>query len=299
MKTSTDHSQLIPKSVSYDLLAQFPDTILFEYDSEDRSLHFTSNISCRFHPISHNELYPFQKDPPLNFIHPADLETLLEPLRNADSIPMDKIRSFPLRLLDRNREYRWVDCQLRHKKEAPSILIGKLMDIHEERLHKQEIIEKYSRDAMTGALNRECAEKKISELLSQIKDGYLFMLDIDNFKEINDTLGHSAGDRILALFAEEMEKEFRPADIIGRIGGDEFIIFMPDASGASIAIQRAGRLLNRFSQLAGGMLTASIGISRFPGDGVSYLSLYEAADTAMYTAKRNGKNSYCFYSDLL
>lgn len=297
MKPKRKYSQFIQKNAPYSLLALFPDTILFEYNSTLQALFFTSNISCCFKWISGTPFFPFQEDLPADFIYPADAEKLLAVLRKADSFGQDKSERFSLRLLAKSGEYRWTYWQIHRQKEAPFSLIGKLTDIHEEFIRHRRLIEKYSRDAMTGALNRECAEKKITELLSQIEDGFLFMLDIDNFKEINDTLGHSAGDRLLALFVEEMKKEFCPDVIIGRMGGDEFVIFMPNASAPALAIQHAKQLLFRFSHLADGMLTASIGIAAFPADGSCYLSLYDAADTAMYTAKRNGKNNYCFFRD--
>ena len=200
-----------------------------------------------------------------------------------------------LRFLDKNGEYRWMDCQwqlLRDKAGRPLALIGKISDVHEQKEQEERLLEKASLDAMTGVLNRGAAEREINRLLEQVPAGFLFMVDVDNFKQINDTYGHARGDAILIQTAADIKSAFRQGDVVGRIGGDEFVIFMQGASDQATAAIKAEQLLERLSSREEGALSVSIGIAAYPESGESYAALYEAADQAMYVAKRHGKSGY-------
>ena len=118
------------------------------------------------------------------------------------------------------------------------------------------------------------------------------MIDIDNFKVLNDTLGHVTGDDALIYFADEIKNNFRQKDLIGRVGGDEFIVFMPDTDQELAARNKAEQLLSRLKNWHRAELSASIGIARYPQDGSTYEDLYESADAAMYQVKQRGKNGY-------
>ena len=166
------------------------------------------------------------------------------------------------------------------------------MDIQDQKSKEERLIEKSSTDAMTGALNREATEARIEKRLSDDQKGFLFLLDIDNFKEINDTRGHMIGDQILIDLVQLLKSEFRQNDVIGRLGGDEFMVFMNQTQDPQAAIQKASHILNRLAVEKAGAFSVSIGIASAPLDGTTYDQLYDAADKAMYQAKRQGKNSY-------
>ena len=130
----------------------------------------------------------------------------------------------------------------------------------------------------------------------------MFLFDIDNFKKINDTMGHAFGDEVLATFGKKIRSEFRVTDIIGRTGGDEFIIFLKDLKDEAVIEREAGRVAGFFKDFTVGTYTkysptASIGAAIYPRDGVDYESLYKAADTALYKAKKRGKNQLAFFSE--
>ena len=124
----------------------------------------------------------------------------------------------------------------------------------------------------------------------------LYMLDVDNFKALNDTLGHQAGDEFLIRLAERLRTSIRETDVIGRIGGDEFFIFLREVSELTLTENRAKRLLDVISEVAKDYLqvkvSGSIGISRYPENGFDLDSLYAKADEALYEAKHAGKNCY-------
>ncbi len=128
-----------------------------------------------------------------------------------------------------------------------------------------------------------------------------FILDIDNFKAANDTYGHEFGDYCIQQFSECIRKEFRTDDIIGRFGGDEFVIFVKYTSKIWV-LEKAKRLvasLNMTCKKEGAKhkISASIGISLYPQDGEILTALYKNADAALYLVKKTGKNNFMFYED--
>ena len=128
------------------------------------------------------------------------------------------------------------------------------------------------------------------------------VLDIDNFKKINDTMGHAFGDEVIATLGKRIKSEFRVSDIIGRIGGDEFVIFLKDLKTDEIIEKEASRISGFFKDFQVGTYTkysptASIGAALYPRDASDYVSLYKSADTALYKAKKRGKNQLAFYRD--
>lgn len=158
-------------------------------------------------------------------------------------------------------------------------------------------------DALTGISNRSALERTIGAALrNPSHSGSLFIIDLDNFKSINDILGHPAGDRALCETAEQIKAEFRSADIIGRLGGDEFMAFSIGIVDAEAAARKAARLVERGRRdvpVPDGEpihLSFSVGVALFPAHGTDYRSLYQAADTALYESKTNGKDQFTIYS---
>lgn len=158
------------------------------------------------------------------------------------------------------------------------------------------------RDVLTGLYNRRYAESRITELLGRSLSGAMFMIDLDNFKYVNDTFGHIAGDRALKIFANALLANFSKEDVVCRIGGDEFIVFLAGATDREEMAQKAQAIIDsmmiKMKELDyHSLMSVSIGIAVHPFDGRSYEALYSNADKSLYYVKKNGKNSYCFYSD--
>lgn len=158
-------------------------------------------------------------------------------------------------------------------------------------------------DAMTGLLNRANTNKYILQTLEQDPNSChaLLAIDVDNFKSLNDTFGHQAGDTFLINLANVLKNAFRESDIIGRIGGDEFFIFMKNISSKEIISEKANKLLLLTNELCSVYenldLSISAGISLYPSDGKTLEDLYAAADRALYQVKKHGKNHFQFASD--
>lgn len=164
--------------------------------------------------------------------------------------------------------------------------------------------EKADTDQLTGLCNKIATERRIREYMAENPDSLamMFLLDIDNFKKINDTMGHAFGDEVLRTLGKHIGANFRVTDIIGRTGGDEFTIFLKSLKDDSNTLSEAKKLEEFFQDFEAGeyvkySATASIGAAIFPADGKDFETLYKAADQALYKAKERGKNQLAFYDD--
>lgn len=175
-------------------------------------------------------------------------------------------------------------------------------DINAEKQHEKNLMESAHMDRMTKVLNRETTMENISRVLQEEADSchVLFMIDVDNFKLLNDTLGHQKGDEFLIDFASQIQNCFRKNDIVGRIGGDEFFALMRNVEGIPEARKKAKELMADIQKVCAeytiAQLSGSIGVSVYPEDGITLNELYAKADSALYDAKRKGKNQIIFAS---
>ena len=157
-------------------------------------------------------------------------------------------------------------------------------------------------DFLTGLYTKNYAEIQIEKLLSQSHAGALMMIDMDNFKHINDTFGHIIGDNILRVFANTLKANTKSEDVVCRLSGDEFVVFLTDMTDRQEIAGKAQDILDKFSDNLKEInreyaTTVSIGIAIFPGDGKTFDMLYNNADKSLYYVKKNGKNAHAFYSD--
>lgn len=159
-----------------------------------------------------------------------------------------------------------------------------------------------SRDPLTGLRDRSYTENAVNASIASGSQGALLMIDMDNFKSVNDVYGHMAGDGTLRMFADILVKNSSEGDILCRLGGDEFIMYISDGSSKDELRATAQSVIDEFRECIGNAgyetdTSVSIGISVSPDDGADFNSLYSAADKALYLVKQNGKNSYHFYSE--
>ena len=178
-------------------------------------------------------------------------------------------------------------------------------------MDRQELLEQYqamcaqaSRDSLTGLLNRGALEREVELRLKERTPGAccaLFMIDMDNFKKVNDQLGHQAGDELILKAARQLSSFFRAADIVGRLGGDEFVVFLTGGITEALVRKKAQLICDNLQFWMGPrpqiFVTASVGI-RFSRDPkVDFAHLYRSADAAMYRAKASGKQCYSLVTD--
>ena len=161
-------------------------------------------------------------------------------------------------------------------------------------------------DALTGLPNRELFRDRLEHAIAKAdRDNSLvsvIFLDLDHFKNINDTLGHPVGDRLLQQVAERIQQQVRGADTVARLGGDEFTVLLEDVEDQDCIAGRAAELMQAFSRpyQVGKhevFVTSSIGVAVYPSDVRSIDDLFRAADTAMYRAKSDGRNNYRFFTN--
>ncbi|RLA71396.1 MAG: hypothetical protein DRG09_00285 [Epsilonproteobacteria bacterium] len=194
---------------------------------------------------------------------------------------------------------------LRDDNGVPTEIVGYGQDVTE--LHKQKDILYYQAhyDALTNLPNRVLFRERLThniELAERNKTGFaLFFIDIDKFKNINDSLGHDVGDKVLKAVSKRLESIIRKEDTLARLGGDEFTVIMDDLHHSKDATILAKKVLNVLAEplyIDDNMLyvTGSIGISHYPEDAVEAEYLLKYADTAMYKAKEEGRDNYQFYS---
>ena len=175
-------------------------------------------------------------------------------------------------------------------------------NIDEEKRRESRLSAQARLDPLTGLYNKAATQKHIQRLLLQYpgKVFAFFILDIDDFKRVNDDFGHAVGDMVIREFALELKRQFRDTDIAGRIGGDEFAAFLP-VPGRTWAERKAcklGAALRKsfMSETYAFSITASIGIALAPRDGKNFAALYRNADAALYQAKKRGKNGFTVYA---
>lgn len=285
------------ESERYQLLSEFSDTVLMQYYYETDTLELTANVRNRFDVDALRKERYLEESTPLLKVMEEDWNVLREFFLNP--CPEDETKYTRLRILDKTQNYLWCSLQIRFVYEKGRLVaaIGKITDISSQKELEEKLVKQAQMDELTGIYNKATAKRKIAGLMAKRQSGYLFMIDIDNFKEINDTYGHAKGDEVLVGIGSVLRDVFRREDVVGRIGGDEFVAYVCREEGRSFnASERARLILERLhmNQKEWGVaVTASIGIASCPGDGEDYDALYMAADRAMYLAKQEGKDRFC------
>ncbi len=184
------------------------------------------------------------------------------------------------------------------------ILMLRNVVLHHYKLKSQQVeidlLKEIDRDSLTGLLNRRGIEKYISEHLEKLIDSTLFIIDIDNFKAINDTMGHTYGDKVLQEIATIIKEHFTEEDFVSRMGGDEFVVLMTNNINEEYIIQIASDLCRTLEKSYNKndhvvKISTSIGICTTRKSVISLNELYEFADIALYKSKERGKNTYTIY----
>lgn len=276
--------------------------IIFEWDIANDTLLFSPNWNKRFgyDAISSkiSQCIPLSEN-----IHPDDMPAFMQIMRDAAAGVPYAETEFRIRHID--GYYCW--CRIRatvqfddHHK--PVKAIGVIIDVHGLKKEQEELRELAQRDALTGLYNKAAvqnlAEREIANA-EYDKMQALFIIDVDNFKSVNDCYGHLSGDQLLIDIASTLQQYLRASDIVGRIGGDEFLVYLPELPDREAAEARANTLLKKLNALvpqhAAGAISCSIGaVLALPGEH-PYRALYQKADQALYHQKNCGKKGVFFF----
>lgn len=281
----------------YLLLEQFSDTVLFDYDRARDLIRFTPNAQQLFAMQEWTHRGFLRHLEQAQNIHPTDYDGIKEVLMGQSLGEKGELR---IRLRHpTDGHFYWCLVQYKYISKQGKVvsIIGKIINIDEQQKYEETLIKQAMRDSLTDLYNKSASEYLIKQCLEQDKFGLLFMIDIDDFKKINDIHGHPEGDYALRFISRCLRKTFRADDIIGRIGGDELLVYMRKINSPSIVHKKMKifrEQINEHSNQNIFLLTVSVGIVSYPEDGQSFEELYKRADQFMYNAKRNGKQKYCF-----
>ncbi len=282
---------------------------VFEADLTHNKLIYGQSAYNRIFPFLKTELYDeIIKSIAVNAIHEDDIKQFLNTFNRANLLTLFNSGgtaeiNLEYRQIMKNGEIRWMAGTLIHLSnngDDSMKAIGYVKNIDERKRYELEVLKQSQKDGLTGLYNKLVTQSLVESYLAN--DGCkvpnaAIMLDIDNFKGFNDSLGHIQGDAALTHVAEGLQKVFRSTDVVGRIGGDEFFILVKNYGSLDALTEKLDGLCAMFRKIRLGddnshPISGSIGVSLYPQDGKNYAELYKKADAALYRAKAKGKDCY-------
>ncbi len=288
----------------YDILLHHMNVLVMEIDMDNNRIHNLHSPSSSFRYLQDAKT----PDHALsllaeNSVHPEDRGMLKDVLHSYIEIFLAsglKKSERRYRMQDDEGVYRYYNVTCYRIEENSRKVLG----IWEEMPEQDESRE---RDYLTGLLNRESAQRFVEEHLAAGRENEvsaLAIVDLDNFKNVNDTYGHLCGDEVLSQIAQNLSRLFRTTDVVARIGGDEFLVYMQNIPAENVVMERCRQLIAGIHQLFDGRmrevgLSCSVGIAYTPLHGKTYEDLFRHADIALYQAKHLGKDQCVSYDPML
>lgn len=294
---------------NYGILDRQEGAVLFEYTFYPKKRidifgDFSHIVGKNFSPLVGEAVYDVYE-----YVHEDDASIRGRLHEFFDS--EDEVFSSEVRILDQKGDYVWyrLTGMMFHDREGScERFVGKVVNANKQISMEKNLVQRAENDLLTGVLNKKTIEAKIAEQLKDIHEGrnyIFFMVDLDNFKNVNDTLGHIYGDKAIADTAEVLTGIFHNNAFIGRLGGDEFAVCaiydaFDEESLVEFIIKNAEKVCkaNRREYSDGAntvSISSSVGISIGPKDGSSFELLYRKADEALYNSKKTGKNKFTVY----
>ncbi len=286
----------------YRLLVERAPDIIYTFSNQRGGIYYSSRVEAILgHSPQHlcNNPWLWNKS-----IHSDDTAKVQHALQ---TLPLTGDYDLEYRIRDAHGEWVWLhDRLISHRTEGTEIIVEGIATDITERKQSQKIVEYLaSHDQLTGLANRgmyhDFQSKALSRALRHGRKLAVILIDLDHFKDVNDRLGHDAGDRLLKSVADRLTACVRMVDLVARLGGDEFAIVMEEISHAEDAATIARKILDSLAlphRLAEHevSIAASIGIAVFTGAPLSLDELNKQADLAMYQAKKEGRNTFRFFS---
>jgi len=279
---------------------------MFEWDLTTDRLICTDKVRQRFGYEVEGEQYSRRMAGANNF-HPDDLPMLrakIRALREGKATDVADVR-----IANSMGRYSWSRIRasaVSGEDGRVARLVGIVYDIDDLKSDALDMRKQAQRDELTKLLNKNSTQRAVVEYLSNRDEGTLaamLLLDLDNFKTVNDSLGHMYGDAVLTQVGTTLRNMFRSQDVVGRIGGDEFMILLKDLPNTEVIQDRCKLLVESLQDQLHRLMpnlpvSVSVGAAVAPRDGVGFAELYRHSDEALYTAKRRGKNQYKIYTAL-
>lgn len=300
-KIKADRRELLIKEERYRVIVEQSEGIIFEYNIEEGTFFREPGFEKKFgYKLDLSQL----ADGGGSMIHPDDCEAFRAFLKE---VKKKEGHGITLRIRKADGSYIWCDVWVTTIFDdggKPVKAVGRILDIDERKRVTDELVARAQRDSMTDLYNKATAETFIKDVLdhSGERDVHaLFAIDVDNFKFVNDTYGHLYGDAVLKEVGGGIGSIFRGTDVVGRIGGDEFVVFMKNVKSEAMVEEKAKALAQIFHRISAGAsdfsVTGSVGVSVYSRDGRDFKTLFKAADRALYAAKNHGKDRYEIFSE--
>lgn len=287
----------------YRILAETTPALLFEYVPEEDKMIFLYNFPDNHKKREIEEYQKFAMNNPL--IHPDHLRKFLDVLKKAGKSAMKGEIEYLSKVS--NDEFEW------HRTYYSSVedengkvisILGRIQNIHQSVTEKQKLQNRVETDVLTGLYNKNSAGERISKWLKSNPTGeaYLVMIDIDNFKLVNDRYGHTLGDEVLKETARLMRQCFGENNVLSRFGGDEFIALSTDEPLGYVE-SRVDAFMHKLCKEISVLevlqqpISCSVGIAARASKYDEFDDLFNRADNAMYVAKKSGKNCYSIYKE--
>lgn len=278
-------------------------------DYNSRTDVLTIKIDNEIYKRKDTIIKDFMETYDFSIVHPEDVDMFREIITTARKSPMTDIVDFRANYLEgNNTDYQWYRATLSSVRGADgyvSRIVGRIVNINLEKKKELELKLKADKDALTGLYNKGTAitliTNAIEECVANKQKAAMIMIDLDHFKSVNDTFGHAAGDMILEEAGKKLGESFKGRDIVGRMGGDEFLVFMTDIKGAEDAVGISAKLNNILTRPINNTqgsvtVTASIGIAVLDDEPYDYDTLFGMADRALYITKENGRDGRTLYT---
>ena len=295
--------QLALQAERFNILSESTKEHLLDYNSRTDVMNIRLDKSAFLH--GEIVIKDFDvSDAYASIAHPDDVQFVKEFITAARLRPMSDQLDFRSNYFEKNgsKEYHWYRANITSVRGADgyvSRIVGRVVNIDEQKQRELELKRKADKDALTGLYNKGTATELIKDAIvddaMEKKISALIMIDLDHFKSVNDTFGHAVGDAVLENAGKILSDTFKGRDIVGRMGGDEFMILMRDIYNGNDALKIAAKLnqlLTRDVSDSQGLVTvtASIGITVCDGVITDFQKLYEQADRALYDTKERGRN---------
>ena len=289
----------------YEIILAQTENVLFEWDVTTGRIEFSDTWQkiFGFSPIQ-DELRMHLADG--TYFHPDDVPILFDGIGNLEN--GSNYEMVEVRIATVKGRYLWCRFRATAIRDAAGKLLkvsGIIINIDAEKQAERALQDRAERDSLTKLLNKEACRRQAEEYFARFPNGVsssLLIIDLDNFKQVNDQYGHLFGDAVLTQTAREIKKLFRNQDIVARIGGDEFLVLMRGVSDQKLVESRCQQLLNILQNVFQHQkhklpMSCSIGVALSPEHGKSYYELFKRADQALYWAKDKGKNNFVFYNE--
>lgn len=280
--------------------SMLPGGIMGGYLEKGFPLYVINDTMLRYLGYTYDELVRETNEEMIRIIAPEDREWVEKEI--FDSMERTGEYEVQYRVVRKDGSYLWMLDKGNEviTEDGRRAMISVMLDISESVGLQERLRREAQEDELTRILNRKGAIHFIEQALNGRSEGTLLLMDIDNFKMVNDTYGHLAGDKVLVLLAEILQKSMRKGDVVARLGGDEFLVYMTGCALKEIAAKRVDSIGRQFQkkmeQYPQTVISVSTGIV-VRQEEKTFEELYRKADDALYQVKKRGKGGYAFWGE--